>query len=261
MTLNPGQQIGSEIHRDGDQLFMVLSGTGTATLNLEPHDIGPGSLIAVPAGTRHNVTAGEGAPLRLVTVYSPPQHPPGTVEHAKPAAVTLAAQMDEARDAKGEWVEMYHGTLRESAEKIKREGLTSQKYGRPDYPVLTSHKGHAEKFTRDPDHPGRSFSMVTVRIPRDKLDEYTLDDPAYGRQYGLRALKKPLPPSMIHQVEPVGMSNGITARLDLAAQAAADGPDEPAAAMTTARHLHDTARHLTAASAHLDAAREAKMGT
>ena len=60
MTLNPGQQIGSEIHRDGDQLFTVLSGTGTATLNLEPHDIGPGSLIAVPAGTRHNVTAGDG---------------------------------------------------------------------------------------------------------------------------------------------------------------------------------------------------------
>ena len=47
----PGQRIGSEIHRDGDQLFMVLSGTGTATLNLVPHDIGPGSLIAVPAGT------------------------------------------------------------------------------------------------------------------------------------------------------------------------------------------------------------------
>ena len=80
MTLKPGQQIGSEIHPDADQLFVVVSGTGTATLNLEAHHIGPGSLIAVPAGTRHNVTAGQG-PLRLVTVYAPPQHPAGTVEH------------------------------------------------------------------------------------------------------------------------------------------------------------------------------------
>lgn len=47
------------------------------------------------------------------------------------------------------------------------------------------------------------------------------------------------------------------AAVSLAAQAAADGPDDPAAAMATARHLHDTGRYLTAASGHLDAAREA----
>ena len=81
MTLKPGQQIGSETHPAADQLFMVVSGSGTATLNLEAHPIGPGSLIAVPAGTRHNVTAGDAGPLRLVTVYAPPQHPAGTVEH------------------------------------------------------------------------------------------------------------------------------------------------------------------------------------
>ena len=90
MTLNPGQQIGSEIHPGADQLFMVASGTGTATLNLEAHAVGPGSLVAVPAGTRHNVTAGEAGPLRLVTVYAPPQHPAGTVEHEH-ASITAQA--------------------------------------------------------------------------------------------------------------------------------------------------------------------------
>ena len=89
MTLKPGQQIGSEIHPAADQLFMVVSGTGTATLNLEAHPVGPGALIAVPAGTRHNVTAGQG-PLRLVTVYAPPQHPAGTVEHEH-AGITAQA--------------------------------------------------------------------------------------------------------------------------------------------------------------------------
>jgi hypothetical protein len=50
------------------------------------------------------------------------------------------------------------------------------------------------------------------------------------------------------------------AAVSLAAQAADGGPDDPAAAMVTARHLHDTGRYLTAASGHLDAAREAPAG-
>ena len=50
------------------------------------------------------------------------------------------------------------------------------------------------------------------------------------------------------------------AAVSLAAQAAAEPPDGPPAALVTARHLRDTSRHLAAASGHLDAAREAKAG-
>ena len=83
MTLQPGQAIGSEVHDDGDQLFMVLSGNGTVTVNEVFRAIHEHSIFAVPQGTRHNVVNTGHAPMRLVTVYAPPQHPPGTVEHVK----------------------------------------------------------------------------------------------------------------------------------------------------------------------------------
>ncbi|HEX6077015.1 MAG TPA: cupin domain-containing protein, partial [Micromonosporaceae bacterium] len=46
----------------------------------------PGHVVAVPQGTRHNVVNTGPVPLRLVTVYGPPNHPPGTVHHTKSAA-------------------------------------------------------------------------------------------------------------------------------------------------------------------------------
>lgn len=85
MTLQPGEEIGKEVH-DGDQLFVFMSGTGRVVLNGKKTDVGPDSLIAVPAGTKHNVINTGTTRMRIVTVYIPPQHPAGTLEHTKTTA-------------------------------------------------------------------------------------------------------------------------------------------------------------------------------
>jgi mannose-6-phosphate isomerase-like protein (cupin superfamily) len=90
MTLQPGEDIGSEIHSTHDQFIRVESGTAYSELNGERRDLGDGSVVVVPQGVRHNiVNTSNDAPLRLYTVYSPPMHPDSTVEHRKPAAAAV----------------------------------------------------------------------------------------------------------------------------------------------------------------------------
>ena len=90
MAIKPGEDIGEETHGDVDQSLFFVSGTGRAELNGEASIIGPNSLVVVPAGTRHNfINTGE-TPLKLVTVYAPPEHAPGTVHKTK--AEAAAAQ-------------------------------------------------------------------------------------------------------------------------------------------------------------------------
>jgi mannose-6-phosphate isomerase-like protein (cupin superfamily) len=83
MTLPPGGEIGEEVHHGIDQTLLVVAGQGRAVLDGEPSPIGPGHVVVVPAGTRHNIVSGDAEPLRLVTVYGPPDHRPGTVHHTK----------------------------------------------------------------------------------------------------------------------------------------------------------------------------------
>ena len=84
MTLRPGEEIGQEIHEDHDQFIRIEAGTGEAILNGERHALEDGSAVVVPAGVEHNiVNTSPGAPLRLYTLYSPPEHPEGTVQHTK----------------------------------------------------------------------------------------------------------------------------------------------------------------------------------
>lgn len=84
MCLQPGQSIGEEVHPRTDQIIVVVEGVGSALLDGVASPVGPGRLVFVPAGTRHNVAAGS-SPLRLYTVYAPPEHEPGTVDPVKPA--------------------------------------------------------------------------------------------------------------------------------------------------------------------------------
>jgi mannose-6-phosphate isomerase-like protein (cupin superfamily) len=84
MSLVPGQEIGSEVHPVVDQLFVFVSGTGTAEVGDESEDVGPGDVVAVPAGTVHNIINTGSDPLVLVTVYSPPNHPADRVQAEKP---------------------------------------------------------------------------------------------------------------------------------------------------------------------------------
>jgi mannose-6-phosphate isomerase-like protein (cupin superfamily) len=86
MTIPPGGEIGEEVHERIDQLLLFVEGEAEAIVGDERRRVGPDELVLVPGGTRHNfVNIGE-FPLRLVTVYTPPEHPPGTVHRTKEEA-------------------------------------------------------------------------------------------------------------------------------------------------------------------------------
>lgn len=83
MSLPPGGEIGMETHPDVDQVLVFVSGEGAAILDGERSKVGPGSLVQVPAGTRHNFVNTGLNDLRLYTVYAPPEHKPGTIHRTK----------------------------------------------------------------------------------------------------------------------------------------------------------------------------------
>lgn len=86
MAIEPGGEIGEEVHDDVDQVLVFVEGTGEAVLEGERSPVGPGSVVVVPGGTRHNFVAGAGEAMKLYTVYTPPEHAPGTVHKTKAEA-------------------------------------------------------------------------------------------------------------------------------------------------------------------------------
>jgi len=87
MTLRPGEEIGLEKHEGHDQFIRVEAGEGVAILDGERHALSDGVAVVIPAGTEHNViNTSAAAPMRLYTIYSPPEHPPGTVHRTKAEA-------------------------------------------------------------------------------------------------------------------------------------------------------------------------------
>ncbi len=86
MTLRPGEEIGSEVHEHNDQILTFVEGEARAEVGDETATVGPGTVVVVPAGTRHNFTNVGSGPLRLLTLYSPPDHEPGTVHLTKAEA-------------------------------------------------------------------------------------------------------------------------------------------------------------------------------
>lgn len=86
MTLPPDGEIGSEVHPNTDQLFIVVEGTAEARLGNLVSQALENDLVFVAAGTRHNIVNRGAGPLRLITVYAPPQHAPGTVHLTKAEA-------------------------------------------------------------------------------------------------------------------------------------------------------------------------------
>ena len=86
MTIPPGGEIGDEVHEGIDQLLVFVEGEAEAILAGESSPIRAGQVVLVPGGTRHNFRNAGGAPLRLWTVYAPPEHPAGTVHRSKSEA-------------------------------------------------------------------------------------------------------------------------------------------------------------------------------
>ena len=85
MCLQPGEEIGREIHAKVDQFFRIESGKVKFILNdTETHTIGAGGAGVVPMGTWHNVVnASKTEVVKLYTIYTPPNHPDGTVHKTK----------------------------------------------------------------------------------------------------------------------------------------------------------------------------------
>ena len=88
MCLQASEDIGNEVHEDVDQFFRIEQGEAKFVLNgSEEHVVGDGDAVVVPAGTWHNViNTSATEKLKLYTVYTPPQHPDGTVHKTKAEA-------------------------------------------------------------------------------------------------------------------------------------------------------------------------------
>lgn len=88
MCLQPGEEIGNEVHDTVDQFFRIEEGKAKFVFGGgEEHLVGDGDAVIVPAGTYHNViNASQKKPLKLYTLYSPPNHPDGTIHKNKAEA-------------------------------------------------------------------------------------------------------------------------------------------------------------------------------
>src|SRR5512143_3148475 len=86
MSIPPGGEIGEEVHEHVDQVLAFVAGEGVAILDGVESNVGPDRLAHVPAGSRHNVVNRGPFPLRLYTVYAPPQHAQGTIHKTKAEA-------------------------------------------------------------------------------------------------------------------------------------------------------------------------------
>lgn len=86
MTLRAGEEIGLETHAEHDQFIRVEAGVGKAFLNDTTYDLADGSALVIPAGTKHNIVNTGSDPMRLYTLYTPPEHPDGTIHATKAEA-------------------------------------------------------------------------------------------------------------------------------------------------------------------------------
>lgn len=91
MAIQPGHEIGLEVHQDHDQFLRIEEGQATVYMGpaqdeLETWQASNDDAVIVPAGTWHNLINTGDIPLKIYSIYAPPQHPHGTVHLTKEAA-------------------------------------------------------------------------------------------------------------------------------------------------------------------------------
>lgn len=91
MSLLPGEEIGAEVHDDHDQFIRIDAGQAKFILDGEEIEASDGFAMVVPAGINHNVINVGQIDLKLYTIYSPPEHPDGTI-HATKADAEVTEQ-------------------------------------------------------------------------------------------------------------------------------------------------------------------------
>lgn len=84
MSLELNEEIGMEVHAEHDQFIRVEQGAARVMLNDETLELNEDEAVIIPAGTKHNVVNIGDDLLKLYTIYTPPEHPEGTVQEAKP---------------------------------------------------------------------------------------------------------------------------------------------------------------------------------
>jgi len=93
MALNPKEEIGMEVH-ELDQFFRVEEGIGEAVLDGIHKMISAGFAVLVPAGTNHNIVNTGTVPMKLYTLYSPPNHRDGVIHKTRAEAEKDDEQFD-----------------------------------------------------------------------------------------------------------------------------------------------------------------------
>jgi mannose-6-phosphate isomerase-like protein (cupin superfamily) len=83
MSIQPGEDIGKEAHKDRDQFFRVEAGVGEIWIDGKVSKIKRNDVMIVPAGALHNVVNTGDKPLQVYTIYGPPNHVDGTVHSTK----------------------------------------------------------------------------------------------------------------------------------------------------------------------------------
>lgn len=83
MALQPGEEIGEEVHKDRDQFFRIEEGEGEVVIDGKRTPVEEDHAIVVPAGARHNLINSGDEPLLLYTLYAPPEHRDGLVQKTK----------------------------------------------------------------------------------------------------------------------------------------------------------------------------------
>jgi mannose-6-phosphate isomerase-like protein (cupin superfamily) len=92
MSVNQGDDIGVELHPATDQILLIIEGSAVGLMGYRKDHLSwqqplyPGSCLFVPAGTWHNVVNCGKAPLKIASIYGPPNHPYGTIHETKEVA-------------------------------------------------------------------------------------------------------------------------------------------------------------------------------
>lgn len=83
MSLKPSEEIGAEVHPSVDQFFRIEQGSANFVVEGQVTTVSANQVYIVPAGANHNVVNVGDTDLKLYTIYSPPNHPEGTVHPTK----------------------------------------------------------------------------------------------------------------------------------------------------------------------------------
>ncbi len=94
MTINPGEDIGEEVHETHDQFFRIEAGTGEIIIDGVASKVKDDDVMIVPAGAKHNLINNGDVPLKLYTIYGPPEHKDGTVHTTKKEAMENEEHFD-----------------------------------------------------------------------------------------------------------------------------------------------------------------------